>query len=335
MHDKNCQSGIVDPLNKGLGPLERPLLPSQTSELGWNLLAEDLSLPTAVLYEERLVHNLNWMQQFVAEYGVRLAPHGKTTMAPKLFKRQLAAGAWGITVATVHQARVAHQHGVQRVLMANQLVGKQNMTLISGLLEDRTFEFFCLVDSAENIDQLGNFFGAAGRTLQVLLELGPEGGRTGVRDAKQQAAVIAALTRWQGTLVLAGVEVYEGVLEREGEIRQFLRRAVQCTRELAQAGHFAQYAFQRPILLSGAGSAWYDVVAEEFSKAEVGQPLDVVLRPGCYLTHDVGVYRAAQTQILIRNPVARKMRAGLLPALQLWAYVQSLPEPDKAGRNLL
>src|SRR5262249_43626372 len=130
------EPGLVDPLNKGLGQLENVVFPGETTKFGWNLLAEELSLPTAVLYEERLAHNLRWMQQFVTEYGVKLAPHGKATMAPKLFKRQIAGGAWGITLATAHQVKVAQRHGVPRVLMANQLVGKQNMAIVSDLLAD-------------------------------------------------------------------------------------------------------------------------------------------------------------------------------------------------------
>ncbi|MDP5007903.1 MAG: amino acid deaminase, partial [Glaciimonas sp.] len=105
---------------------------------------------------------------------------------------------------------------------------------------------------------------------------------------------------------------------------------VSCAKTLAQAGKFAEHAKQDPVILTGAGTAWYDVVADEFSKAEIGLPLDVVLRPGCYLTHDVGVYRSSQEQIQTRNPIARKMRGTLLPALQLWAYVQSLPESGRA-----
>jgi D-serine dehydratase len=324
------EPGLVDPLNKGLGSLEKAVSPRDTTKLGWNLLAEELSLPTAVLYEERLEHNLRWMQAFVTEYGVKLAPHGKTTMAPKLFRRQLAGGAWGITLATAHQTKVAHEHGVTRVLMANQLVGKQNMAIVSELLKDPAFEFFCLVDSAQIVDQLGAFFATRRQTLQVLLELGPKDGRTGVRDAQQQQAVMDAIARWKGTIVLSGVEVYEGVLKEEREIRDFLKRAVQCIQELAKSGQLEQRAARGPAVLSGAGSAWYDVVADEFANVNIGQPLDVVLRPGCYLTHDVGVYRAAQAQIQTRNPIARKMRAGLLPALQLWAYVQSIPEPGRA-----
>ncbi|MFL9881239.1 amino acid deaminase [Herbaspirillum rhizosphaerae] len=329
-YQNTWQSGIIDPLNKGIGTLTAPVAPNAVNALPWNLLKEDLSLPTAVLYEERLSHNLDWMQRFVTEYGVKLAPHGKTTMAPKLFARQLATGAWGITLATAHQTQVAYHHGVRRVLMANQLVGKQNMNIVSGLLEDPSFEFFCLVDSADLVDQLGRFFSERKQTLNVLLELGPVGGRTGVRNNEQQATVLAAVKRWEGSIALSGIEVYEGVLKEEADIRLFLQRAVQCAKDLAGQGYFSHRSVQKPVVLTGAGSAWYDVVAEEFAGADIGVPLDVVLRPGCYLTHDVGVYRAAQEQIQTRNPVAKKMRSELLPALQLWAYVQSIPESDKA-----
>lgn len=326
MRETKYQTGMIDPLNKALGRLDAPLAPAEASRPDWQLLQEDLSLPAAVLYEDRLVHNLRWMRNFMGAYGVKLAPHGKTTMAPKLFARQLAEGAWGITLATAQQTAAAAAHGVKRVLMANQLVGRRNMEIVADLLRAPDFEFFSLVDSAELVDQLGAFFRARGQTLQVLLELGVPGGRTGVRDATQQAEVLEALSRWPDALSLAGVEVYEGVLQQESDIRAFLQRTVAVTRELAAAGRFAR----SPVVMSGAGSAWYDVVAEEFSRTEIGVPIDIVLRPGCYLTHDVGIYRAAQERILSSNPVAQKMREGLLPALQLWAYVQSIPEATRA-----
>jgi D-serine dehydratase len=126
-------------LNKGLGFVESGFEEAEISGLGWNLLHEDLSLPSAVLYEDRLRHNLDWMQRFIAAYGVKIAPHGKTTMAPKLFEMQLRGGAWGITLATAHQTQVAYRHGVRRVLMANQLLGKENMAVISRLLADSAF----------------------------------------------------------------------------------------------------------------------------------------------------------------------------------------------------
>ena len=316
----------IGSLNKGLGFLESVLEESEISGLNWSLLHEDLSLPSAVLYEDRLRHNLDWMQRFIATYGVKLAPHGKTTMAPKLFEMQLKSGAWGITLATAHQTQVAYHHGVRRVLMANQLVGKENMAVISRLLRDPAFEFYCLVDSPAQVDMLGAFYAKCGQRLNVLLELGVQGGRTGVRDDEQLKATLAAVQSWNGTLILSGLEIYEGVLEDEAHVRVFLERVVAVTRQLAIEKHFRRV----PILLSGAGSAWYDVVAEIFTAANFGNDVEIVLRPGCYLTHDVGAYREAQAKIMKRNPVAAQMDRGLLPALQVWAYVQSVPEQDKA-----
>lgn len=320
-----CEAGI-SPLNKGIGSLDHVLDPNQIAQLGWNLLHEDLSLPSAVLYEDRLLHNLDWMQQFIAAYGVQLAPHGKTTMAPRLFAMQLQSGAWGITLATAPQTLAAYTHGVRRVLMANQLIGKENMAIISRLQRDPGFEYYCLVDSAAQVDQLGGHFSKLGQRLRVLLELGVMGGRTGVRDDAQLQAVLTALSRWSNVIVLSGIELYEGVLDDEAAIRAFLQRAVDVTRRLAADGQF----HRTPILLSGAGSAWYDVVAEVFSAAGFGAAVEIVLRPGCYLTHDVGAYREAQAKILERNPIARRMKSGLQPALQVWAYVQSVPEAEKA-----
>jgi D-serine dehydratase len=152
------------------------------------------------------------------------------------------------------------------------------------------------------------------------------GGRAGVRSEEQLQSVLVALSRRSDSIALCGIEMYEGVLDDEDSIRTFLQYAVAITRRLAAARRFDR----EPILLSGAGSAWYDVVADVFASANFGDSVEIVLRPGCYLTHDVGAYRQAQADILKRNPIAQRMKSGLLPALQVWAYVQSVPEPEKA-----
>jgi D-serine dehydratase len=317
---------VIDPLSKGIGWLDEPIQCEEAAHRVWNLLREDLSLPAAVLYEDKLRHNLDWMRRFIEAYGVKLAPHGKTTMAPRLFAMQLEAGAWGITLATAQQTRVAYAHGVRRVLMANQLVGRQNMATISHVIGDPEFEFYCLVDSAAQVEQLGTYFSQRGQRLNVLLELGVADGRAGVRDDAQLQAALDALRKCNPSLVLSGVEIYEGVLKDEASIRDFLHRAVAVSKQIAAEGLFGC----TPFLLSGAGSAWYDVVAEIFSSADLQGAAEVVLRPGCYLTHDIGAYREAQDRIRQNNPVARSMGDGLVPALHIWAYVQSVPEPERA-----
>lgn len=327
MQSKRVQEEkVIGPLNKGIGELEQDSTAEEIAGRGWNLLREDLSLPAAVLYRDKIEHNLRWMQRFIDAYGVKLAPHGKTTMAPKLFEMQLRGGAWGITLATAHQARVAYAHGVRRVLIANQVVGKQNMRMVAEMIADAEFECYCLVDSAENLDQLGSYFRDRGLRLKILVELGVTGGRCGVRNDAQLGSVMRAVEHWRDSVDLCGVELYEGVLKDEENIREFLRGACATTKWMVQEG----LVKRKPALISGAGSAWYDVVAEEFAAAGFGNAVEIVLRPGCYLTHDVGNYETQQQRILRSNPIAREMRSGLVPALHIWTYVQSIPEPELA-----
>ena len=314
----------ISPINKGLGHFDRDLPASEIAALRWNLLREDLVLPTAVLYRDKLFNNQQWMRRFTDAYNVRLAPHGKTSMSPRLFQLQLEAGAWGITLATAHQVLAAYQHGIRRVLMANQLVGRPNMAVLSRLLRDPQFEFYCLIDSAAGADHLGSFFSAQNQSLNVLIELGVPNGRAGARTDDQLSDVLTALDR-NPTLRLCGVEVYEGVLDNEPAIRQFLKHAVAVTRRLLSENRFAQ----KPIL-TGAGSAWFDLVAEEFTAANLADTVEIVLRPGCYLTHDAGSYERAHQRMCQTNPIARTLQPGLQTALHLWAYVQSIPEPTRA-----
>ncbi|MGB8098285.1 MAG: alanine racemase, partial [Terracidiphilus sp.] len=299
----------IGPLNKGLGPMERALMPGQAASLNWNLLREDLSLPCAILYRDRLLNNQQWMRRFIESYGVKIAPHGKTTMAPQLFHMQLQGGAWGITMATAQQTRVGYEHGVRRILMANQLIGRQNMAIVAQLLRDPGFTFYCLVDSADGVDALGAWFAPIDVRVNVLIELGVMGGRAGVRNEAQLAALLEALDRCKQTVCLSGVEIYEGVLDDEASIRAFLRRACDVTAQLLAEKRFAQ----SPPILTGAGSAWFDVVAEEFTSAAFPEPVEIVLRPGCYLTHDVGSYLKAHARMVQSNPMARQMGEGLLP----------------------
>jgi len=72
----------------------------------------------AVIRESALRANIELMRQYTESAGVRLAPHGKTTMCPQLFDLQLEAGAWGITCATAAHLRVYRRFGVPRIIMA-------------------------------------------------------------------------------------------------------------------------------------------------------------------------------------------------------------------------
>ena len=81
----------------------------------------DFQTPLLTLDRQALTRNRDLMARWCAEAGVDIAPHGKTTMAPSLWAEQLAAGAWGITLANFAQLRVARAFAVRRVQLANSL----------------------------------------------------------------------------------------------------------------------------------------------------------------------------------------------------------------------
>ena len=288
-------------------------------------LVRDVSLPALVIHRAALEHNIRWMQDFVSRSGAELAPHGKTSMTPALFRRQLAQGAWGITLASAVQTCTAYARGVRRVLMANQLVGRANMALIAGLQQDPAFEFHCMVDHPDNVQALGAFFAERGQRLNVMIEYGVVGGRCGCRT-EQEVRALAAAIKAQPALALTGIEGYEGVIHGEqavSGIRAFAASLVRLALELQRDGAFA---LDKPIV-TASGSAWYDLIAEGFAAEAASGRFLSILRPGSYVVHDHGIYKDAQCCVLDRRS---DLHEGLRPALEVWAHVQSLPEPGFA-----
>ena len=325
----------VDDRCKGIPGGTPPVPLGEIGRQGWNLLREDLPLPLAVLRRSALEHNSRWMRRFLEQTGARLAPHGKTTMSPQLFQLQLEDGAWGITVATVHQLQVCRRFGVDRVILANQLVGAQAIRyVLDELHRDPGFDFFCLVDSVEGVRALA----AAAREhpldrpVQLLLEGGLPGGRTGCRDLCCAVEVAEEVRRAAPELILRGVEGFEGLIPgptpeaAEEGVRRFLEFLVEIALECRRRGLFAA----APVLLSAGGSAFYDLVAERFARAGPGGDFEVVLRSGCYLTQDSRMYRDAFRRLALRSPGVAELGAGLRNALEVWSYVQSRPEPGRA-----
>ena len=88
-----------------------PAMPANPGPIGTNAALGDVALPAMLVKDAALENNLAVMKKYAADHGFLLAPHGKTTMAPKIFRRQLEAGAWAITVANMTQAAVAYQAG--------------------------------------------------------------------------------------------------------------------------------------------------------------------------------------------------------------------------------
>jgi len=334
----------IDWRYKSFPPTARTVTVGTVDEQGWHALDGDLLLPVMVLKESALRHNIDLMARYCREHGVHLAPHGKTPIAPQIAERQLEAGAWGITAATIHQVRVFRAFGVQRILLANELLEPAAVEWVAAeLARDSQFEFLCLVDSLEGVAALDGTLTriVSPRPLRILLELGAPGGRSGIRSRDTVRAVAAAVAG-SPCLELAGLEGYEGAVrgetldERLAEVDRFLNELREQIIELAQTGLFDGLD---EIIVSAGGSLFFDRVVELLTHPwDLGTPVRVVLRSGSYVTHDFDTYerlsplagRGTGQEGTAPKPSAGYPGMPLQTALELWAMVLSRPEPDLA-----
>ncbi|MFE2882490.1 amino acid deaminase [Streptomyces graminifolii] len=318
----------VDHRFKGLPPDADGLTVAELAAQRRNLFTDGFTTPVLALSAERLDHNLRLMETYAARHGLAFAPHGKTSMAPQLFHRQLAHGAWGITLAVPHQVRVARQFGIDHVFLANELVDPAALKWISSQLDaDEDFRFICYVDSVRGVELMDAALRGAARPLDVVVELAAgEGARTGVRTEAECAAVADAVAA-VGTLRLVGVAGYEGeVPEADPErVHAWLRRLTALAVDFDKDGRFEGVA---EIVVSAGGSAWFDAVADVFAELpELSLPALKLLRSGAYVSHDDGHYREI-------TPFTRVPEEGALePAFRLWAQIVSRPSPEQAFAN--
>jgi D-serine dehydratase len=322
---------VVDGRMKAYPPSASPLPVHAVGMQGWKALEGDLLLPVMVLREDALAHNIELMASYCAEHSVSLAPHVKTPLSPQIAQRQLRAGAWGLTVANVHQALVLRRAGARRLLMANELVEAAAITWVARELHvDPSFEFTCLVDSVAGAAALEAHLTAAGLPVRVavLIELGIPAARCGCRTV-DDAVHLAAALRGMPHLRLAGVETYENMFpsaepsEMVRSVDRLLDDLWDLTSRLDQAGHFEQC---EEILVSAGGSMWFDrVVARLGNRAALSRPVRTVIRAGSYVTHDAVQYERL-SPLAGRSADARRLRQ----ALELWATVLSRPDPDLA-----
>jgi D-serine dehydratase len=332
---REIEAMLVDGRIKGI-PGDVAGFPLGTiGEKRWNVLREDLPLPVAVLRQSALTRNGHWMREFLALSGAVIAPHGKTTMSPQLFQQQIADGAWAMTVATAQQLRICRDSGIARIVLANQLIGRQAIGyVLDEIKRDPEFDFYCLVDSVANVEQLAAAArrAAPGRPLQVLLEGGMAGGRTGCRDLAAALAVARAVEAAGPQLALRGVEGFEGLIHSDSpkDDAAAVARFLDFLGEIAVACEQARLFSGDKLILSAGGSAFYDIVVECFRRAGVKREFLLVIRSGCYLTHDSKMYREAFEHISERHPELAKLGAAPEPAFEVWAYVQSRPESKKA-----
>ncbi|MFI5730421.1 alanine racemase [Kribbella sp. NPDC051587] len=287
-----------------------------------------LPTPLMTLSAPGVRHNIETLAGWCAHHGVEHAPHGKTTMAPALWAQQLDAGAWALTLANVYHLAVARQFGVQRVLIANSVVSPLQLRWVADeLARDPEFEVSVWADSVRTVEIMeaarSAYVGPDARPLDVMVELGAPGGRTGARDFETAEAVAAAVAE-ASTLRLVGVAGYEGAVSDSVDepglaaVRAFLRDMAELHSRLGKLYDEGVV----PIVTAG-GSEFFELVAEVLGPLTDAR---VVVRSGAYISHDDGLYRRV-------SPLGQSPRTDgeqLVAAMHGWMRITSQPEPGLA-----
>ncbi len=275
--------------------------------------------PTPLMTFDRAASDFNVriLLDWARSLGLEIAPHGKTSMAPTLWHRLLDAGAWGITVATPWQAQVARAAGIPRVLLANEVIDPVGAAWLARET-DAGFEIASWVDSVEAVAVLGRTAGS--RPIDVLVELGGNGGRAGARGITAALSVARAAAA-EPRVRLRGVSGYEGTYGSDrsepsrDRVRAYLTEVRELMGEVGAAG-----LIEGPPIVTAGGSTWFDVVAEVLGPLR--HDATVILRSGAFQAHDDVLYEGI-------SPFAGTDHS-LRAALTLWSRVVSRPEPTLA-----
>ncbi len=295
--------------------------------LGWNLARGDTATPVATLSMDAVRANAAAMRDWCAAHEVSLAPHAKTTLSPELIEVQREHDVWGMTAALPRQVELLWQQGISRVIMANELTDAAAVRWLgSRMADDAALELYLYADSMANVAILESAMAEVPgeRPLDVLIELGHNGGRSGARSVAEAVTVAEAVIA-SPRLRLAGIALFEGTLgatrtpETVARVDEFLTELGELL--LALAGRFE---IDEPIVTAG-GSHFFDRVVSMLATRARKAGTRLVLRSGCYLVHDHGIYgRGTPSATGVRD--APTFRA----ALNVWARVISCPESGLA-----
>jgi len=285
--------------------------------------------PLIVLDDEAMRANVATMAQWCAERGLDLMPHGKTTMAPALWKRQTDAGAHGITFATMGQVRTARDLGVDSIMLANAAVDRPALAWLAQELADPGFRFVSWVDSIATVEAMEEALVATGtpRPVDVCVELGGAGGRTGARSI-DEAVRVAERVASSPVLRLAGVAGYEGSLAHDRSVPALAAVRAYLESQLELHAAIAPLYDDGELFVTAGGSAYFDVVADVWATATRDDRTRFTLRSGAYIVHDDGFYRGISP--FDEGATDADASPRFVNAMHGLARVVSSPEPGLA-----
>ena len=169
---------------------------------------EELVTPALVLDVDAAQRNIDHMASELRRMGsATIRPHYKTHKSPDLARRQLQAGAGGLSMATVWEAAVLAAAGMDDLFVVNTVSHPAKIRMLAELARDH--RILVAVDEAPNAAAHSAAAVRAGSTLGIIVEVDTGMDRCGVDTAEDALAVARQVTDLPG-LRFEGITGYEG-----------------------------------------------------------------------------------------------------------------------------
>ena len=208
--------------------------------------------PALLLDLAALERNLAAMAAWCDAHGVALRPHAKTHKSVEVARRQLGAGAVGVSVATIGEAERLTDGGIGNLLITSPLATPAKRARLRALLE-RAEGLMVVADSVQAVDDLAETVAGADRQLIVLIDLGVGRQRTGCASTEQALAVARRIAA-SNSLSLGGVQAYAGHLQHTVQIAERRRQGEAETAKVGEVVDRLRADGLAPQIVSGAGT---------------------------------------------------------------------------------
>jgi len=245
-----------------------------------------LCTPALLLDLDALERNIAAMAAYCGQRGVALRPHAKTHKSVEVARRQLTAGAIGISVATIGEAERLTDGGIGKLLITSPLPTRAKLGRLRALLE-RAEGLIVVADSPDGVDGLAEAAAGADHQLIVLVELGIGQHRTGCAGT-EQALAVARRIAGSNNLSFGGVQAYAGHLQHTAGIVERRRLNAIETAKVRDLVERLRVDGLEPRIITGAGTGSHalDADAGLFTELQCGsyifmdvQYQHVALRP--------------------------------------------------------
>jgi 3-hydroxy-D-aspartate aldolase len=216
-----------------------------------------LATPALILDLNAFEHNLKSMARLCRRANLSLRPHAKTHKSIEMARRQIAAGAVGISVATVREAAVMVEAALPGVLLTTPVVGDVKLDALCELA-GKSEGFMVAVDNLSGVKALEARLQKAGKRLDALADIDIGMHRTGVPDVEGALALIRRLQSSK-VLTLAGIQSYSGMVQHITRAEDRARVYGKQLRHVAAVLKAAKKMGYVPGIVSGGGTGTFDV----------------------------------------------------------------------------